>query len=162
MKSFSPGACMPLCLLMLNSTPCTPPVPSPISPSPQAGGNPKSALPQVATDNWKLRARRQPPGQPIFALSNLFNSVSCRQECSFRASFKPPSALGMGPGSGAAPSTWPGGWPTARELSSACTGYLSVQPPALQSSPGNSGMRNIHPCHFSKPPQAFQTSSCPC
>ena len=101
-------------------------------------------------------------GSLVLLFPNLFNSVSCRQECSFCASFKPLSALGMGLGSGAVPSAWPSAWLTAQELSSVCTGYLSLQPPVLQSSPWNSGMRNIHPCHFSKPTQAFQTSSCPC
>lgn len=89
----------------------------------------------------------------FFLFPNLFNSVSCRQECSFCASFKPLSALGMGPGSGAAPSAWPSGWPTAQELSSVCTGCLSLQLPVLPSPPRNSGMRNIHPCHFSNPNQ---------
>lgn len=90
-------------------------------------------------------------GSLFLLFPNLFNSVSCRQECSFCASFKPLSALGMGLVSGAMPNAWPCAWPPAQELSSVCIGNLSLQPPALQSSPWNSGMRNIHPCHFSKP-----------
>lgn len=46
-------------------------------------------------------------GSLFLLLPNLFNSVSCQQECSFCASFKPLSALGLGLACGATASAWP-------------------------------------------------------
>lgn len=86
---------------------------------------------------------------------NLFNSVSCRQECSFCASLKPLRALGMGPVSGTAASAWPGAWLSAQALSSVCTGCLSLHPPVLQSSPWNSGMRKSIHVIFPSLPKSF-------
>lgn len=97
--------------------------------------------------------RRQRPGQLVFALSQSVQLSFLPAGVSFLCQLQPLSAPGMGPASGAVPSAWPSAWTSAQKLSSVCTGCLPLQWPALQSSPWNSGMRNIHPCHFSKPTQ---------
>lgn len=134
MKSFSPGACMPLCRPQFYAlhSPCIQPH---LSQAPRQEETRNLLYSRLPLTTGSSRPGDSLLGSPFLLFPNLFNSVSCRRECSFHASFKPLSALGMGPGSGAAPSTRPGGWPTAQELSSVCTGYLSLQPPVLQSSP---------------------------
>lgn len=68
MKSFSPGACVPLCRPVLNSTHCTHPVSNPITPSPL--GRRKPEICSTLGCHWQLAT----PGQETASWAARFCS----------------------------------------------------------------------------------------